>query len=215
MSRFAVVLVAAIAGAGCSASTSSPPARAANDDAESQSADAPEAKVAPRREQPPLGAGGLRFGSDTDQARAACLSGGNRWADDEGGLACVAPEGEDGLATVQFLDFCSGALCGVHVTAFPMFDESERWLATYAYLGEQLERRYGAPDDRASRVPGECSQTLVDCLKQRRAGATARWRWPDGHAVLLRMAGNGDAPPTISVSYTTPEATKAMSSGTR
>ena len=85
----------------------------------------------------------------------------------------------------------------------------ELWLVPFEHLRRQLLRQYGDPDQNDTQFPATCEADFAGCVRNEEASATLRWRWDDGHAVMLRIGTTKQVPAAISVSYSDAHGTPA------
>jgi hypothetical protein len=168
------------------------------------SSDAPAETAEARSSAPPSGGGRYAFGITKEAARAECEKGAGRWQSEGDATWCTSHSEQAGASAMTVVEFCGGALCRVHALLVLDRRDAEAWLGAFEVLARELESRYGRPDDRQLALPKECAAEFFACMDSGRASALLRWFWEDGHAVLLRMGPNGEAPAGITVSYASP-----------
>ncbi len=159
-----------------------------------------------RAEEPPTGGGGFDFGSSAADVAAKCRAQRGKVGKSGQVSACTTPHPEVGATLLTLVEYCQGAVCRVHSLMVLEHRDAESWLIPFEQLRRQLQVRYGAPDETHTEFPASCEEDFAGCVKSGKASATLRWRWEDGHAVMLRIGSIAQVPAAISVSYSDREA---------
>lgn len=157
-----------------------------------------------RSEAPPEGGAGHVFGESAQDARARCAAEQGAWEQRGRAGACTETSAAAGARRVTILEYCDGAVCRIHTLVTLQQPDAQAWLGAYEHLRRELERRFGTPDDRETRFPAACESDFAACVRSGSAGALLRWRWQDGHAVMLRVGALGEVPAAVSISYASP-----------
>jgi hypothetical protein len=157
-----------------------------------------------RSQAPPSGGAGYDFGIQPSAAEARCAASNGAWKQESGVSSCMVRNQRAGATQLTLVEFCGGSLCRVHSLLALDAPDAKSWLVAFEHLRKQLEKSYGAPDDRQLSLPAECESAFADCVRSGAAAARLRWRWEDGHAVMLLVAAAGDAGAGITVSYASP-----------
>ena len=154
-----------------------------------------------RSEAPPAGGGGYDFGADLDTVRAKCAAEHGALKHSGKVSVCTARHEDIGATRVTLLEYCSGAVCRIHSLVMLDRSDAKSWLVPFEVLRRELQKRFGTPDEDHSELPADCETLFAECVRSGKASATLRWRWDDGHAVMLRLGTTEQVPAAISVSY--------------
>lgn len=154
-----------------------------------------------RSEAPPSGGGGYAFGADLAAVRAKCARDRGELAQSGKVSVCKTQHPELGATQLTLVELCGGVVCRVHSLMLLDRPDAEGWLVPFEVLRRQLQKSFGTPDEDHSEFPAECEQRFAECVRSGKASATLRWRWDDGHAVMLRLGATDQVPAAISVSY--------------
>jgi hypothetical protein len=154
-----------------------------------------------RSEEPPTGGGGFDFGAKVEKVRAKCTAERGKFAQSGQVSTCLSQHAEAGATLITLVEYCRGVACRIHSLVVLDRTDAESWLVPFEHLRRQLQGLYGAPDESHKQFPADCETEFADCVRSGKASATLRWRWDDGHAVMLRLGTTEQVPAAISVSY--------------
>jgi hypothetical protein len=156
---------------------------------------------AAREEPPPTGGAGFDFGMDPVKVQKQCRARNGELGQSGSVTTCLIRNAQVGATLLTLIEYCRGVTCRVHSVAVIERADAESWLVPFEHLRRELQRDYGSPDEQETNFPADCEKDFADCVRSGKASATLRWRWEDGHAVMLRLGGVEQVPAAISVSY--------------
>lgn len=154
-----------------------------------------------RVEAPPDGGGGLQFGAQAADVRAKCDAEQGAFSRSGDVSTCVTRHAKLGAMLITLVQYCGGAACRIHTVLVLEHPDATSWLVPFAHLRGQLLKKFGDPDQNDTQFPADCQQDFTGCVKSGAASALLKWRWDDGHAVMLRIGAIQQIPAAISVSY--------------
>jgi hypothetical protein len=160
-----------------------------------------------RVEDPPTGGAGFDFGADAKTVRAKCSEQHGKFEQSGAVSTCVARHPEVGATLITLVEYCHTAACRIHSVVTIDKRDAESWLVPYEQLRRKLHEQFGTPEDNDSNFPADCADDFAGCVESGKASAKLRWRWGDGHAVMLAVGRTDQIPAAIIVSYSDANAT--------
>lgn len=162
----------------------------------------------PKLSPVPGGAAGFKFGMKTSDAESLCTSAKFEFKGDGARGDCSGTPTSVGLPAATRLHFCDDGVCGIDVVFSPA---EEELVDQYNTLHTKLVTKYGKPKEAREAVSDSCRQALAKCLETEPPDG-ARWLWPDGHSVSIRLAQDGGKA-VVEVSYRTPKGAEQEAPG--
>ena len=156
----------------------------------------------------PGGAAGFKFGMKSGDAEALCASASLEFKRDGALGNCSGTPTSVGTPATSRLSFCDEGVCGIDVLVSP---PAEELIDQYNTLHARLVTKYGKPKEAREAVSDDCRAALAKCLETEPPDG-ARWVWPDGHSVSIRLVLNGETT-LVEVSYRTPQGAQQATPG--
>jgi len=154
-----------------------------------------------KRSESPAGAAGFSFGSTVEESRQLCTEKYEWTASDATRFACSGTPRAVGVNATTLLKFCEAKLCKIDLIVSAASDESKVWLETLRDVDAALEKKYGTPTEHSKKLPPECREDILPCVRQGTAWLKYIWQFDGGTTITLRMSNKPGPEAAIRATY--------------